>query len=276
MDRFTQVGLARDEAACYLQLLRAGPARAADVALALGFSRPRTYRALDSLAHHGFAHLGVGRPRLYAAAPSSTVFHALRSRAETLAASVQAAEEELAPRLQRLDAPRDELAVRFTTIRGMAGLVNQSHNLYAEAQSTIDLFFTHPGDRELFRTVDDTSLLARRARQGMPVRLMVRSDPQAAAALALSRSLPNVDIRVVDTDVLSTFALADRREVLVFVTASRTGIDPDLALGFRTDAAEYVAMQSLLFERLWQTGELLVEESRKPGRARRASPKGNA
>lgn len=273
--RLASLGLGEDEAAVYVQLWRMGPSKAAEVAQVLRHSRPRTYRALDSLAHNGFLTLGAGRPRLYSAAPPAALFDALRVRAQNLAAALRQAEADIVPELGRVGASpaKKGKTVRFTLVRGMDALVNQAQAVYSEAQHDIHLLFTHPRGRELFRAVDHQALLAQRARQNVSVRLLVGRSAEPMAAWAAAEELPDVGIRSLDTDVLSTVILVDRREALVVVAADPEGRErPELAVAFRTDAADFVAMQGLMFDRLWESATPWQES--KPGKVTPNAQKG--
>ena len=260
--QLAQLGMGEDEAAVYVQLWRVGPSKAAELAQSLRHSRPRTYRALAVLAQDGFVSLGAGRPRLYTAVPPGALFEALQARAEALTASVRKSQGELVPELGRMGAGAAKTnAIQFTTVRGLDALINQAHGIYAKAERGIDMLFTHQGGRELLRAVDNQSLLAKRARDGVRVRLLLRSAPDTATAWAVSDEFPNVDVRLVDTDVISTAVVVDGRETLVVVAANPAArYEPELAVAFRTDAAEFVAMQGLLFDRLWSSATQLEGE----------------
>lgn len=253
------LGMAPDEATTYVQLQRLGPAAASTLAKALHVSRQRVYRSLEALAFQGFVQTDVGRPRLYAPTSPQNLVQVLRLRLHTLSEKMDRAQADIVGPLEELrGGPSGQPGkTQFTVVRGLDALTGQAHQMWEDASATIDLLFTQQGGPELFHRLGDLRDLEWSAQQGVKVRLLLRQ-PTGSDDPDVPWPPQTAEVRFVDTDVLSTFMLADGRDSLLVVTsdlAAGPRAQADLSLAFRTNAGEFVAMQRVLFERLWQSGQ---------------------
>jgi sugar-specific transcriptional regulator TrmB len=101
LKRFKSIGFTEYEARVYIQLLRASPATAYEIAKASGVPRPNTYNALDTLAKRGAVQPVSDNPRRYVAAPPQTHLDAIARETASVC-------EDLAERLARLGEPADD------------------------------------------------------------------------------------------------------------------------------------------------------------------------
>lgn len=239
------VGVPREQARVYVQLLRRGPCGAGEVAQALGLSRPRAYRLLDGLAHQGFVSTGTGRPRRFSAARPNSVLGALRDRTLDALGHLDRVQSLLAARLEALreQAHESEEGPHFTVVRSLNALASAAQELYEGAEERIEVLLGRHGTQRLLPAFACPAL-AGRAEEGLTVRLL------APAQVRLPGD-PPVQRRHLADEALATLALADGRDVLLVVDAAPQGSIKESALGVRSNAPPFVSMQEILFRRLW-------------------------
>lgn len=244
----SEVGVPDEQARVYVQLLRRGPSGAGELAHSLGLSRPRAYRLLDGLAHQGFVSTGVGRPRRFSAARPDAVLGALRDRALGALGHLDRVQSVLAARLDALreQAAEEERVPHFTVVRSLNALASAAQELYQGAEERIEVLLGRQGTQRLLPALVANPALAGRAEEGLTVRVL------APAQLRLQPEA-GVEQRWLNDDALASLAMADGRDVLMVVDAAPQGNVKESALGVRSNAAPFVSMQGLLFQRLWES-----------------------
>lgn len=251
-----QLGMAADAAAAYVHLCRVGPTTASVVAASLRISRPRAYRSLEQLANQGFVTAGVGRPRLFMPVAPNLLFNALRLQARETLQRIEQAEADLLPSLETLrgasvPAPRPH----FTVVRGLEAVTGHARQVLDLAERRFDVLLGHGGARPLLQAFAAAGLLRQPAGK-LGVRVLVGD----TAGVPQRSNLP---VRQLVGSEAPTLVLADGRECLT-VLAENAQQQPESAVGFRTNAAGYVAGQQALFDHYWSVAEAPKGGARKP------------
>lgn len=263
-EALVDLGLGSVQAQTYVELIRAGPVGASELARSLEVPRTEMYRRLESLVGEGLAARTLTRPARFQAARPHELFDHLERRHAMGLESVRRAREELGPQLERatpagaasaatrgfrvlrgrrsiqlllarmLEQARDD--VRWADTRPRAAVLGTRHGLW-------DLIGTHhAADPERFRA-----------------RVLLRDCVEARRSLS-ALPVEDLEVRLLPLERLLCFAVTDRREVLQYTpdgngnhgTGNGQGRLPEEETGVWTDAPPFVEAQAAYFEVLWE------------------------
>ena len=123
-----QLGFTDYEARIYMQLLKASPATAYEIAKAAGVPRANTYAALESLAQRGAVLPVNEEPLRYIAAPPKSLFEAISGQTRALC-------DNLSDRLSVMAA--DDADYHVWTTHGDIAVQEKIESMIAESRSSI-------------------------------------------------------------------------------------------------------------------------------------------
>lgn len=253
LDRLVLLGLDEQEAHAYLHLSRAGPAKAADVALALKLGRTETYRTLTSLVQRNFAHITLGRPALYVARSLDDIVSDVRVAEQARLDNVLRIQREIVDAMSRLESTADAAATRnpFRLVQGRREAYRTLERMLMAAQRSIDAVATHAASIPLGEASGLLDLATRRAAEGVRVRGVLHVADGMRGRLQQATDA-GARFRHDAAERSMRFVIVDGRELLLWLVSdpsARLVAEADVAVW--SSAPDFVATQWWLFERAW-------------------------
>ncbi len=265
--RLVELGFAPNEARCYLSLLVAGPATAAEVARDAGVPRPKVYGALQALERRGFCAVsGEERVAQYRAVTPELALSEWLTRREQQRRAEAERDEELGAELIRAlpevrEAPpagaafMEVLAGHDRTAETVEEIVRRSERRLDIVQATP---FTQPPERWNDLEVE---ALAR----GVGVRVLFT--PEAAATPGRVDGLREAGATVRVSEALPLkLVLRDGVEAMVALRDPRHFEHGVTSVAIRH--AELVSPVQLLFQREWRRARPLAASEGEDGDGR--------
>jgi sugar-specific transcriptional regulator TrmB len=263
--RLVELGLAPNEARCYVALLERGPLTAAGVAEATGVPRPKVYGALQALEGRGFCAAGGERVLTYRpVGPELALAEWLHRREdERHAAALRDAtlREEL---VRLLPAPAEPAAVRVEVMEALVGRERTADNferMVRAAARRLDVVQAVPFTQEPERW---NRLEVEAVARGVQVRVLFTPDAAAIPGRVDGLLEGGVQARVSDALALK-LVLLEGTEAMVALR------DPKRFEGGVTSVAirhpDLVAPLQLMFQREWRRATPLPTTTRS-GRVR--------
>jgi sugar-specific transcriptional regulator TrmB len=261
IDRLSVLGLDADEAAVYVHLSIMGPSKASDIAAALKMHRTETYRTLQNLVQRGFATATLSRPARFEAAAPERLFQEILAAQLARQESIQRAQTEISGALSSLRGATGQPLSKntFKILQGRREIYAVLERMLREAHAEVKAVSTHAGALQMGDMAGLLDVGAQRAREGLRLRAVLHIDDASRQRLAALQT-PRMEFRHVEEARVARFAIADDRELLLWVVSdpsSRLAAAGDVALW--TDAADFVGTQSLLFESLWREASRLED-----------------
>lgn len=255
VDRLTVLGLDQDEAAVYVHLSMMGPSKASDVAAALRLHRTETYRTLQNLVQRGFASATLSRPQRFQAAPPERLFTEILAAQQARSENIQRAQSEIAPALGALRSQTGGPSSKntFKVLQGRREIYAVVERMAREATTSLRGLSTHDGAVAMADLSSILELMARRATEGLQVRLVLRTTPQTRAKLLAMPEAPAMGLRHLEGDRVMRFVIQDDAALLLWVVSdpsTRLTSEEDVAIW--SDAADFVGTQGVLFEAVWR------------------------
>jgi hypothetical protein len=248
------LGLDPRRARLYVILVTRGPLRASELAEAARMQRTEAYRAMEELLQGGFARASLERPTRYVAVPPASVWdQALAShRARTALlesgrSACLAALADIAPPApsgpivlsHRILSGRETI---YETVEAMITGARRDHCMVSSALVPEQVTLSN-------RPFRATML---RARDGLPMRLVFPDSPGLGTLVAPFIGLPNVEIRTFSFPAPLRLSIVDRREVVQWLASDASPrLDAKGDVAMMTNAPEFLATQTALFEALW-------------------------
>lgn len=245
--------LAPSEAAIYVHLCLAGPAKAGDLAGALKLHRNDVYRNAARLLSRGLIEMTMERPARYAAVRPERVFE------DELASRIAAVEELKAARakvistLETLHAPHNhERRSVYKVIQGRQEIGGALIHMVEHATQSIVWASTFPASIRHLELGGALDMIAKRVDDGVTLRAGIRSNGQGWDALGPLAARPSVQLRELKIDGDIRFMIVDGRELLMWVVN-----DPSEALkakdevAIQTTAPGFVQAEGVFFEQAW-------------------------
>lgn len=255
VDRLTVLGLDQDEAAVYVHLSMMGPSKASDVAAALRLHRTETYRTLQNLVQRGFASATLSRPQRFQAAAPERLFTEILAAQQARSENIQRAQSEIAPALGALRSQTGGPASKntFKVLQGRREIYAVVERMARDATGAFRGLSTHEGAVAMADLSGMLELMARRAAEGVDVKLILRTNAQTRAKLLALPESAAMHLRHLETDKTMRFVLQDETALLMWVVSdpsTRLTSEEDVAIW--TDAVDFVATQAMLFEAVWR------------------------
>lgn len=252
------VGMDAGQAAAYVRLAVGGPMRAAQLADALRVSRQDAYRMLHAMIARGFVVSDLGHPASFSATPPSEIFARAIAAQEARTEQLGRADERVTEALAALrPEPIKPATPGFAIVRGRHEVLARSTTLLQGATRELRLLSTHEATMNVADLSGILQVVMGKALAGVHVRAIVRPaaiDPRFAAVAAA-----NVELRTLDREVQGGMAIADDAGVMLsFVTDRSTRLQADADIALWSDARDLIALQTTLFDALWEQATTLA------------------
>lgn len=223
------------DAALYVHLCVAGPAKVSDLADALKLHRNDVYRTAERLVQRGLIQTTVERPTRFVAIGPDQVFDAeIHQRLQAIERLRQSRTEitSLVEHLHSL-APAPTKGV-YKIVQGRQAIYHQREQMIQSAKASLDwvsTFAPSVAHAEISGALDQ---LEGRLAGGVRLRALLPVTPQNRPALHPLLRHAHAEIRHFDLDVPVRFFIADARELLMFVVN-----DPSESLYAEDEVAVY-------------------------------------
>lgn len=245
--------LAPSEAAIYVHLCLAGPAKAGDLAGALKLHRNDVYRNTARLVARGLVEMTMERPARYAAVRPERVFEDEMASRLAAVEELKSARTKVTAMLETLHAPQAiERRSVYKVIQGRQEIGSALAHLVEHATRSLVWASTFPAGIRHLEVGGVLDLLAKRVDEGVGLRAGIRSSPQGWEALAPLAARPNVQLRELKLEGDIRFMIVDASELLMWVVN-----DPSEAfkakdeVAIQTTAPGFVQAELVFFEQAW-------------------------
>lgn len=246
-----QIG--QPDAALYVHLCMAGPAKVSDLADALKLHRNDVYRTAERLIQRGLIETTVERPARYVAVEPAKVFDTeISTRLKSIDALRRSREEIASLLIQlHLHAPQPSRGT-YKVVQGRPEINALRDRLVADAQETIDWATSYAPDISLADIGGGLDTMLGRVENGVALRAMLRESPHAASKLAPFVGHKRAEIRSFGVDSIVRFLIVDNKDLLMHVVN-----DPSESLYAReevalhTTAPGFVHAQTVFFDQSW-------------------------
>jgi sugar-specific transcriptional regulator TrmB len=262
-----QLSLDESEASLYVRLCVGGPAKVSDLSDVLGLHRNEVYRMAERLVSRGLVVTTDERPARMQAVPPEAAFDAALTARLARVEALKRSRQEIATLVAQLDARTGNASAKSTykLLRGRPEIYRERQFLLESAAATLDWASTLP---EAVRLADESgqlALLAKRAADGVRVRILVAETPDARARLAPLVATKGVEVRWLDQHGLVRFTLVDDHELLMFVVnAASTSLQAEDEVAIHTTAAGFAHAQRVFFDAAWASSRAFSPEGAKP------------
>ena len=245
--------LGPSEAAIYVHLCMAGPAKAGDLAGALKLHRNEVYRTATRLLQRGLIEMTMERPARYAAVAPERVFE------EELKARLAAVEElkeartRITPLLHELEAPQPiEKRSVYKVVQGRQEIAAMQLHMLERARHSVAWASTFTPSVHLAEISGALDALAARVAAGVSLRAVVRTDARGWEMLKPALASPRAQARTLDLDRDVRFLIVDGSELLMWVVndASESMKAKD-EVAILTTASGFVEAEAVFFEQVW-------------------------
>lgn len=250
------LGLAPAEAAVYVHLCMAGPAKAADLAAALKLHRNEIYRGASRLLQRGLVEMTVERPARFAAVPAAEVFaRAIRERAASVE-SLKAARDAVLPMLERSGLDAAPHRVTYKLVQGREEIFALRDRLVDAAQASIDWATSFAPSLSLTDLTGGLDRIASRVDAGVRFRGLFRADERASERLARLVARPGAQARPLAIEADVRFYVVDGEQLLMWVVNDPAeGLHARDEVAIHTTAPGFVQAEATFFEQLWSASQ---------------------
>ena len=258
VDSFREaLDLAPSEAAIYVHLCMAGPAKAGDLAGALKLHRNEVYRNATRLLSRGLIEMTMERPARYAAVQPERVFEdEIASRLAALE-ELKAARAKVTSILEALEPPRAaERKSVYKVIQGRHEIGAAVNHLLVHAQKSIAWASTFPASVRLAELTGGLDILAKKVDEGVTLRAALRTSAQGWNLLEPLARAESSQLRQLEIEGDIRFLIVDGRELLMWVVndASEALKSKD-EVAIQTTAPGFVQAEEVFFEQAWTTSK---------------------
>lgn len=223
-DKLAPFGLEHDLATVYAALWVEGRCKPTRITHRTGLSKPRTYRALESLVHLGFAKKSLQRPLQFDAVAPEIVMSLMRSALQEKDRELARVEQDFNRRMRSL---RDGVALQdaqpsFSVVQGREAVINRFAQVASQATSSLDMLGSHRNPAIFERAHRVVETLVDRAKAGVQVRLLI----DGAATKQVVKALANVkglSIRHKRMDGIAGLLIVDSAKTVQLALADPTG-----------------------------------------------------
>jgi len=263
-----QLSLDESEASLYVRLCVGGPAKVSDLSDVLGLHRNEVYRMAERLVSRGLVVTTDERPARIQAVPPETAFDAALTARLARVEALKRSRQEIATLVQQLDARGGEGAAApkstYKLLRGRPEIYRERAFMLESAGATIDWASTFPEAVRLAAEAGQLATLAKRAKEGVRVRMLVAETPDARARLA-PLVAAGVEVKWLDQHGLVRFSLVDDRELLMFVVnAPSVSLQAEDEVAIHTTAAGFAHAQRVFFDAAWGSSRAFTPEAAAP------------
>lgn len=260
VERLVALGLDEREAKLYLHLLLGGPSRASDAASATRLKRTETYRALDVLMRRGFVTAHLAKPIVYEANAPDAVFGDILATHEQRRNDIERLREQVAHAVAEARRQGGHEAGKhgYKILQGRRAILHQVETMLRHAEVDVAVASTILAGPTFVSQNRAWSALVKRARGGLPIRLLVRETEALDAGLADMGEGRNAETRLFLPEKPIRFVIVDRSEVVILlVNDPAEGVEGRDDVAMWTNAQDFVHAQLLLYDALWREGRKL-------------------
>jgi len=248
-----ELELSAPDAALYMHLCVAGPAKVSDLADALHVHRNDIYRTTERLLQRGLVQSTVERPARYVAITPDQIFEQEISKKLTAVERLRKSRVEVMALVEQLQtvAPSAPKGV-YKILQGRPAIYAHRDHLLAGAKRSVDWVCSHPPALAHADLSGTLALMAQRANEGVHFRALVRTTPETVGALDVLRGLPTVALREFACQVPIRFMITDSQDLLMWVVNDPS--DSPYAAGeaaIYTTAPGFVSAQQQFLEASW-------------------------
>lgn len=237
--------LSEPDAAVYLHLCAAGPAKVSDLADVLHVHRNDIYRATERLLARGLVETTMERPARFVAVTPSKVFDVEIEHRLLAIDNLKRSREEVMGLIDKMRdlSPATPKGI-YKILQGRANIYHQRDEMIARARQSIDWACSYTPTIQHDEINGAIELMASRASEGLRLRLLTRG------AHALREHLPT-DLRSRDVvrefacDTPVRFFILDEKELLMWVMN-----DPSDSLYAEDDVAIYTTAPGFISAQL--------------------------
>lgn len=249
--------LAPSEAAIYVHLCVAGPAKAGELAGTLKLHRNEVYRNAARLLQRGIIEMTLERPARYAAVRPEQVFDdALAQRIASID-HLKAARTRVLSMLHELEpAEAAEKRSVYKVIQGRQEIALAQAQAIEHARERIQWATTFAPSVRIADLTGNLDLLARRASEGIRVQAAIRTNDAGWAALRNSLGRAGGELRKITLDGDIRLMIVDGAELLMWVVNDPTdALKAKEEVAMLTTAPGFVQAEGVLFEQAWLSAE---------------------
>lgn len=241
------------DAALYVHLCMAGPAKVSDLADALKIHRNDVYRSAERLITRGLIETTVERPARYVAVEPAKVFdQEIATRLKAIDA-LKRSREEISSLLMQLHLTQPAPSRgTYKVIQGRPEIHAMRARLVEDAKDSIDWATSFAPSVNLADIGGSLDAMLRRVHDGVRMRALVRTVPNNRPKLEPFLQQKTAEIREFDVGSIVRFLVVDGRDLLMYVVN-----DPSESLYARDEVALYttapgfVHAQTVFFEQSW-------------------------
>lgn len=250
----TDLQLPGPDAAVYVHLCMAGPAKASDLAEALHVHRNDVYRTTERLAQRGLVETTMERPaRFVAVAPTEVFDHEIESRLAAVD-NLRKSRTEIMSLIEQLRslAPSPPKGV-YKIVQGRTAIYAHRDEMLARAESSIEWVCSYTPTLRHDEVNGAMDALLARAAGGLAIKLL--TSPMPGIAAHPRASAPGVQLREFSCETPVRFLIVDGKELLMWVvndSSESLYAEDDVAIF--TTAPGFVGAQHQFMATAWATG----------------------
>lgn len=242
------------DAALYVHLCTAGPAKVSDLAEALHVHRNDVYRTTERLVQRGLVQTTMERPARFVAVSPDLVFDHEISNRLAMIDNLRKSRNDVMQLIEQLHSasPNPPKSV-YKILQGRPAIYAQRDLMIANARESVIWVSSHLNAIH-HADVDGTlDIMFERAKSGIDFRMLLRTTPEAASRLAPLRELPNVAAREFLCDVPIRFTIVDDNELLMWVVDDPSdSLYAENEVAMYTTASGFVGAQRQFMATAWE------------------------
>ena len=250
------------DAAVYVQLVLAGPAKVSDLAEALKIHRNDVYRTAERLMQRGLIEATLERPARYVAVDPQKVFDAeIAARLRSIDALKQT-REHVTDLVSKIHLAASPTKSTYRVIQGRPDIYGNVRELIEGAKTSVTWATTLPASAVLWDLFGLYDTVRAAAKRGVDFRGLVRPEAGGLSRLEAALDLTNVELRNLEAAGIVRFLVVDDRELVMWVVN-----DPSESLyagdevAIRSTAPGFVEAQRFFFEQAWDRAPLLLPKA---------------
>jgi len=231
----TRLGLTINQAKVYLALVRSGISTAKTISNVTKIARHDIYRVTHTLEELGFIEKTITVPTKFTAIPIQEGFSMLQKRRNKVTSELNVKIKEALQNFKENSTRKAEQNINhsFVLIPKNARIVRKIKNYIETAQTSVNVVSSWNRGLQAFVSFDN--LYKKALKRGVTFRFVIEN-PNSKKSLEYERKTvtafkeyPFFEVRHISTPVTSIVTLKDKKEVLVFTSAS-LGLDEVSAL----------------------------------------------
>jgi sugar-specific transcriptional regulator TrmB len=245
-EQLVSFGLSRKETMIYLYLLANGPREVSDISHGLNIAKADIYKYVDELEGKGICREILTHPSKFEASPLSEALDSLILKQDERIESLTKAKDEIVAVVGGISPPTVE--PKFQILQGREPTTNKIWRIRRSAYDVI--IYVREKTLSFLHTLG--MLDVRRISKGLSIRILTKFTAKTIPIVEEYRHCKFRDIREQSDASLPEFAVFDKKEALIALSASTKSaiIDKD-ELAMWTDNEATIMLIVTLFEKMW-------------------------